>query len=160
MQIYNREVLSSAELLRLYRDVTDSPVIWQQESFADAARQCGLKRIAARQGYFSFSAARHTTGQAIVRDGFIEEIRLFMGGEPRDLSMELFEEDRHKIPLLAAEYSESFRSHLGPSRRAGSNEIFESKTHRVRVLASGEVWVVLSNHAVLSRLKIDYWKAK
>ncbi|MNL58995.1 hypothetical protein D3C87_1826830 [compost metagenome] len=62
--------------------------------------------------------------------------------------------------MLAAEYSDFFRLHLGAPRRANYNDIFESKTYRVRVLASGMVWVVLSEHATLSRLNVDYWAVK
>jgi hypothetical protein len=160
MQIYERDVLTPAELWRLYCSVTESPAIWREDSFADAGRECGFKRIQARRGYFSFEMARHTTGQAKVLSGHIEEIRLFIGSEPSDLSDELFEQDRQKIPLLAAEYSDFFRLHLGAPRRANHNDIFESKTYRVRVLASGMVWVVLSEHATLSRLNVDYWAVK
>lgn len=159
MQIYERDVLSPAELWQLYCNVTESIAIWREESFVDAGRKCGFKRIQARSGYFSFEAAGHTAGQAKLLNGRVEEIRLFMGREPRDLGQELFEQDRRKIPLLATEYSDLFRSHLGSPRHAHDNDIFETKTHRVRVLASAEVWVVLSDLATLSNLNVDYWAA-
>lgn len=157
MQIFGRDALSIADLWQLYSLIATSKDIWHPDTFASCARQCGLRRIAARREYFSFSAHADTRGQAPITSGFIEEIRLFMGNPSRNLSEDEWNRDCHKLPLLASEYSALFCRKLGPPRKANSNDIFEYDDHRIRVLASQSVWVVISNLEVISRLPNDWW---
>ena len=132
--------------------------IWRKETFKDAAKSCGLKRISERKsGYFAFSVFAHVTGQAIAAGNLIEEIRFFIGSQPPDLSMEAFQKDRHKAGLLAKEYAEMFETIIGSPRIANDNKIFESKDFRIRVLAPQPVWVVISSFEVIKQLPYNYW---
>ena len=157
MQIFGREVPTSEDVWQLYSQIIQTPELWMAGAFKEAASKCGLRKVAARQGYFSFSGKNHMTGQAPVVDDFIEEIRLFIGQEPRDLTEALFETDRGKISQLAADYSSLFRQRLGEARTPHNNDIFEYNDHRVRVLSSGCVWVVISNLSIIRQLPNDWW---
>jgi hypothetical protein len=157
MQIYGREVLSCEQLWDLYKLLISSDDIWHKENFIAAAKECGLKRVTEREGYFSFTFSNHTTGQAPIVNGLIEEIRLFIGNEPRQLDETAWRKDKHKHSLLAEEYSEIFTDRLGSPRIANNNDIFEYNGYRVRVLASSTVWVVISNQAIIKQLPNDWW---
>lgn len=158
MRIYGRDVPTPEDIWQLYSQIIQSPDLWAAGEFKDAAVNVGLRKIAPRQGYFSFSGKNYMTGQAIIVDDFIEEIRLFIGSEPKDLTEMLYKEDRGKIPQLASEYSVLFRRKLGEPRIAHDNDIFEYNDHRVRVLSSGCVWVVISNLSVIRQLPNDWWR--
>lgn len=160
MQIFGRDVPSADDIWTLYSQITQSPELWKPDSFKAAATQCGFRKIAARQGDFSFSGKDYTTGQAKIEGDFIEEIRLFIGQEPKDLSEALYEKDRKKHTQVAAEYSARFRQELGEPRVANDNDIFEYNDHRVRVLASRYVWVVISNLSVIKQLPNDWLAPK
>ncbi|MCZ0735913.1 hypothetical protein [Phreatobacter sp. AB_2022a] len=89
----------------------------------------------------------------------MEELRLFIGQAPRQIGLEEFAGERRNISVLAAAYSDMFRSRLGPPRRANDNDIFEYDNHRVRVFAAayGPVWVVISNRDIIRQLPNDWW---
>ena len=157
MQIFGHGVISPSELWNLYTRVAASVDIWRPDCFAASAKQCGLKRIAARRGYYSFSGPYDLKGQAPVTAGHIEEIRLFIGNAPRDVSTEVWEAESPKISILASDYAEMFKRALGTPRYANNNTIFEYDGHRIRVLATNSVWVVLSSFAVNAMLPNDWW---
>lgn len=157
MRIFGRDVPTPDDIWQLYSQISQTPELWRVERFKEEATRCGLRRIVARQGYFSFSGKPPMTGNAPVIGDFIEEIRLFIGNEPKDLSETLYKEDCGKIAQLAAQYSSLFRQKLGEPRVAHGNDIFEYNDHRVRVLSSGCVWVVISNLAVIRQLPNDWW---
>jgi hypothetical protein len=159
MQIYGREVPDAEEILALYEKLTVYAGIWQKETFASTAKECGFKRVSEKKsGYFSFSAFKHVTGQAPVSGNLIEEIRLFIGGEPSDLSAELWEKDRKKHALLGKKYSELFTSKLGTPRVSNTNDIFEASGIRTRILVAPPVWVVFSSLEVIRQQPDDWWK--
>jgi hypothetical protein len=157
MQIFGHSVLSPSELWGLYTRVAATSNIWRPDYFASAAKQCGLKRIAARRGYFSFSGPYDLKGQAPITAGHIEEIRFFIGNAPRDVSTELWESESPKISVLASAYSEMFQKALGTPRYANDNTIFEYDGYRIRVLATNSVWVVVSSFAVNAMLPNDWF---
>lgn len=157
MQIYGRDVPGAEDIWRLFGEIAQTREIWNAATFKAAAAKCGLRKIAARHGYFAFSGKLPIVGQAPVVDDAIEEIRLFIGQEPKDLSEALFNKDRRKGGQLATEYAARFRQELGAPRMANGNEIFESGDHRVRVMAAECVWVVISSLSVLKRLPNDWW---
>lgn len=157
MQIFGRDVPTPEDIWQLYSQIIQSPELWRAGEFKDGAGKVGLRKVASRQGYFSFSGKKHMTGNAIIVGDFIEEIRLFIGREPKDLTEILYQEDRGKIAQLASEYSALFRQELGEARVAHDNNIFEYNDHRVRVLSSGCVWVVISNLSVIRQLPNDWW---
>ncbi len=157
MQIFGHGVISPSELWNLYTRVAATADIWRPDCFAASAKQCGLKRITARRGYYSFSGPYDLRGQAPVTAGHIEEIRLFIGNAPRDISAEVWEAESPKISVLASAYSEMFQRALGAPRYANNNTIFEYDGHRIRVLATDSVWVVLSNFSVNAMLPNDWW---
>jgi len=74
---------------------------WSEDTFAEAAVRAGLSSVARRQDYFSFGGPSLMTGEATVASGLIDEVRLFIGNEPRKLSKELFEQDRGKARVTA-----------------------------------------------------------
>lgn len=160
MQIYGRDVLSSDELWELYQLMIQTSELWNPETFKEAAKKCGFSRVAIREGYFSFSGKKHLTGQAKIVDNFIEEIRLFIGNEPKNLTEELYKKDRRKIGKIAAEYSAQFKQQLGEPRISNNNVIFEYNDHRLRVLPTNCVWVVISNLSILKQLPNDWWAEK
>jgi hypothetical protein len=157
MRIYGRDVPTPDGIWQLYSQIIQSPDLWAAGEFKGAAVNVGFRKIAPRQGYLSFSGKNYMTGQAIIVDDFIEEIRLFIGSEPKDLTEMLYKEDRGKIPQLASEYSALFRQKLGEPRIAHDNDIFEYNDHRVRVLSSACVWVVISKLSVIRQLPNDWW---
>lgn len=159
MQIFGRDTPSPEALWGLYEALLATPAIWHASTFAASAKACGLRRVAARKsGYFAFSAFEHATGQAPITEGFIEEMRLFIGEEPRDLAPELWEKDRKKHAALAKQYAQMFQARLGAPRVANSNQIFETNGLRVRVLVGPPVWVVISSLDVIRQLPNDWWK--
>ena len=86
MQIFGGKALTSDQLWQIYTQIIKLPDIWHAASFADAAKDCGYKRVSKKiSGSFSFNASNFTTGQAIINQGFVEEIRLFIGNGPKDL---------------------------------------------------------------------------
>jgi hypothetical protein len=157
MQIFGRPSLSCEQLWELYSRLAASEAIWHQSSFVAAAKDCGLKRVKQRAGYCSFGAANHTTGQAQITTELIEEMRFFIGSEPRNLDPADWEKDQHKHALLAKDYCAMFASALGPSIQVNNNDMFEYHGFRVRVLASQAVWVVVSKLAIVQRLPNDWW---
>lgn len=158
MQIFGREVPSPEALWNLYGRLTAFDELWHQETFAETARLCGLKRVSERKsGYFSFAAFPHTTGQAPIAETLIEEIRLFIGQEPRDIPASLWERDQDKHKPLARQYAKMFETRLGSPRIVNDNKIFESTDFRVRVLVGPPVWVVISSFAIIKRLPNDWW---
>jgi hypothetical protein len=157
MRIYGRDVPTPEDIWQLYSQIIKSAELWGAGEFKDAATEFGLRKVLRRQGYFSFSGKNHMTGQAIIVDDFIEEIRLFIGSEPKDLNEMLYKEDRGKIAQLASEFSALFTQKLGEPRVAHNNDIFEYNDHRVRVLSTGCVWVVISNLSVVRQLPNDWW---
>jgi hypothetical protein len=160
MQIFGRDVPSAEELWNLYDKLISRNEVWHKETFATAAKLCGLKRVYERKsGYFSCAAFAHATGQAPVAGVFIEEIRLFLSEAPRDVTVELWERESSKHKLLGKKYSEMFESKLGPPRIANDNKIFESNGFQVRVLVRPPVWVVISNLDVVKQLPNDCWSA-
>ncbi len=160
MQIYGREVLTSDQLWQLYTQMCNSPDIWQAANFATVAKDCGLKRVTKRKNdYFYFNTSNFTTGQAIVTKDLIEEIRLFIGNEPKELSEANYMKDRHKIALLAKEFVKLLTGKLGEPRQLNNNDIYEYNGLRVRVLANNNVWVVISNMAIQKQLGVDYFSA-
>jgi hypothetical protein len=156
MQIFGHDVISPSELWNLYKSVSSTPNIWRPDCFAASAKQSGLKRISARQGYYSFSGPYDLKGQAVVLAGHIEEMRLFIGNAPKDVNPEVWESESQKIPAIAYSYSEMFQRELGSPYYANKNTVFEYDGHRIRVLATNSVWVVLSNFAVIDMLP-NYW---
>lgn len=100
------------------------------------------------------------TGQAPLVEGFVEEIRLFIGQEPKDLPEPLYKKDRGKIAKIASSYSDRFKEELGEFRTANKNRIFECDGHRVRVLPADCVWVVISNLSNLKHVPNDWWAAE
>ena len=157
LQIFGRDVPSSDDIWQLYSQIIQTPELWKMETFKEAATKCGLRKIAARRGYFSFFGKHHVTGQAPIVGGFIEEIRLFIGEEPKDLPEALYKKDCGKLGQIASEYSARFRQKLGEPRMAHDNDIFEYNDHRVRVLPTGCIWVVISKLSVLKQLPNDWW---
>lgn len=157
MQIFGKEVPSPEDIWQLYLCVQETPEIWLTSTFKDAASTCGLKKIAQRKSYFSFSGESNLTGQAPFADDFIEEIRLFIGQEPKDLSEELFRKDGKKHRQLAKSYVERFEEALGAPRSANGNEIFESDGFRLRVTSADCVWVVISSLEVVRQMGEDWW---
>ena len=159
MQIFGRETLTCDQLWQLYTRISESNEIWQAASFKITGKNCGLKSILQRKTYFTFAASNFTTGQAIVTNSLIEEIRFFIGNEPTGLDEAGFIKDRHKHKKLAKEFSNMLTEKLGASWQLHSNQIFEHNGHRVRVLATGSanVWVVMSNLAIQKQLNINYF---
>ncbi len=86
------------------------------QSLLIAAAACGFRKVAARQGYFSFSGKHHMTGQAPIVNGLTEEMRLFIGQEPKGIDQALYTRDSKKIGKLAAEYSALLGRELGAPR--------------------------------------------
>ena len=159
MQVFGRDVPSPDDIWQLYSRIVLTPGLWRPETFKEAATQCGLRRIAARQGYFSFSGKHDMTGQAPIAEGFIEEIRLFIGQEPKGLTEALYKKDRGKHAKLASEYSARFEEELGRPRIKNDNGIFECGDHRIRVLPTNCVWVVFSNLSTVKQFPNDWWAA-
>lgn len=157
MQIFGRDVLSPDDLWLLYKQIRQTPELWRAESFKEAATACGFRKVAARQGYFSFSGKHHMTGQAPIVNGLIEEMRLFIGQEPKGIDQALYTRDSKKNGKLASEYSALLERELGAPRKANSNDIFEYQDHRIRVLSADCVWVVISNLTVVKQLPNDWW---
>lgn len=147
MWIFDRSALSAADLWKRYNQILLAPDIWREESFAGAARKCQFRRVTRRSRYFGFTSAGNVAGQAPIENGFIEEIRLFIGNAPRDFPHEHVEEEYRKLQRLAVDYRNMFRSELGPPKQARQNEIFDYNRLRVRVFPAfaGPVWVVISN---------------
>ena len=141
----------------MYGQVVQKAEIWNSETFKEAAMVCGLQKIAARRGYFSFAGKQHVAGQAPIADGFIEEIRFFIGQEPKGLPEVIYEQDRKKIAQIASGYSARFNQELGEPRTAHGNAIFEYNDHRVRVLPTNCVWIVISKISIVRRLSKDHW---
>jgi hypothetical protein len=157
MQIFGHSVISPGELWNLYTRVAAAADIWRPDCFTASAKQCGLKRIAARRGYFSFSGPYDIKGQAPITAGHIQEIRLFIGNAPTDISVEVWKAESPNISVLASDYSEMFQRALGAPRYFNDNTVFEYDGHRIRVLATDSVWVVLSNLAVNAKLPNDWF---
>ena len=160
MQIFERKFPDAEELWPLVASLMANDKVWRKETFKDAVKSSGLRRISERKGgYFAFSAFEHVTGQAVTSENLIEEVRIFVGNEPPGLSIEAYEKDRHKTKLLAKKYVELFKKHMGLPRVANDNKIFEINGFRVRVLAAQPVWVVVSSLEVLQQLPDDWWAA-
>lgn len=157
MQIYGRDVPDPEYIWNMYGQIVQKAEIWNSETFQERATECGLRKIAARRGYFSLAGKYHITGQAPVADGFIEEIRLFVGQEPKGLSEAIYKKDRKKISQIASGYSARFGQELGEPRTMNGNIIFEHNDCRVRVLSSNCIWIVISNLSILRRLSKDHW---
>ena len=159
MQIFGRDVPDAEALWQWYGSLATTPAIWRKDSLAASAKQCGFKRVSERKnGYFAFSLFEHATGQAPVQGELVEEIRLFIGQEPKDLAMDLWEKDHKKHAALAKQYARRFQDGLGAPRLANGNSIFEANGLRVRVLAAECVWVVVSSLEVVRQMPEDYWK--
>ena len=156
-QIFGKDVLSASELWDFYSRVANSAKIWRTETFASSAKACGLKRIAFRQGYFSFSGPANLTGQAPITTGFIEEIRLIISKPPNEISEADWDAESPKLALLGSDYARLFCENLGAARTAHRNEIFEYHQHRVRVLTTHFVYVVISNLEIVAQLPNDWW---
>lgn len=160
MQIYGRDTLSTEEIWQLYQFIIQTPELWRPETFKEAAKKGGLSRVAAREGYFSFTGKKNIKGQAHIVNNFVEEIRFFIVNEPRNLTEELYKKDRHKVKKLAAEYSTKFKQQLGESRVSSNNDIFEYNDHRLRVLPNNQIGVVISKLSILKQLPNDWWAEK
>jgi hypothetical protein len=157
MQLFGREVPSAEAVLGLYETLTQHKALWHPESFAATAKQCGLKRIALKKsGYFTFSVFAYATGQATISNGLIEEIRVFIGAEPKDCPTQLWEQDKEKLLVLTDEYAKMFETKLGPAKIYMNNKIFEQDGFRLRVLNGSSVWIVLSNLDILKQLPHDW----
>lgn len=156
MTLYGEPALSADALWDLCSAVAATPSIWSPETFSSSARACGPKRVRERRRHFSFHGPANLRGQAPVTEGWVEELRLFVGEAPRDVDEATWRREDRKISVLAERYARRFRAELGSSRTQWGNEVFEHGGHRVRVLPTQCVWVVVSSLAVVGRLN-DYW---
>ena len=160
MLIYDREFPDAETIDQLIGDLMAAPGLWTRAGFAAAARSCGCKRISERKsGYFAFTIFDHVTGQAPLAGDMIEEIRFFIGSEPKSLATEVWERDQALHGVLARACVKRLKLRFGRSRRLNDNWIFESEHYRVRVLVGPPLWVVLSSLAVVRQLPADWWAA-
>lgn len=144
IQIYGRDVPTSEDIWQLCNKFMASSALWKAESFKTTAFDCGLRKIARRADYFTFSGTAHLSGQASLADGDVGEIRLFIGTEPRGLTDALYRKDRGKHVHVAAGYSMILRRQLGQGRTVGYDEEFLSEGYRISIRLKACVWVVLS----------------
>lgn len=158
MEIFGRKIPSPEQILHLHASLISNAEIWNKENFLAAAKSSGIKKIAERKsGYFSFTADNNITGQAIVYEQVIEEIRMFIGTEPKNLDEKRWKQDKHKLAVVEKEYAEAFQSAFGTPRGLYGNKIYEKDQIRTRLLHAPPIWVVISNIPIITSLSRDYF---
>jgi hypothetical protein len=160
MEVFGRRILSADEMDALLGSLMHSDETWDTGLFADASRALGFKRVARRVGYFSFSVAAGVTGQALFVDDLIEEIRMFVGTEPRRLGETQWNREAGPAAReVTAQYLSRFVAHFGPSRIAFTNHVWTPGDFTIRLLPQEHppVWVVVSRTSIQTRIGRDPW---